>query len=110
MTEEEEFKKIMLDFTDVNPACPESVRRYGERCALAGETYYGMIYAEKEVKDELITAYEDILTCNHVESWCDIHSIPNENAIKIANRLLELDHNNVIATNTLDRLNLLNGK
>lgn len=48
---------------------------------------------------ELITAYEDILTCKHVESW---DGIPQESAIKIANRLLELDPNNVIANDTLD--------
>jgi len=57
---EEEFKKIMLDFSDVNPKCPESVRRYGERCALAGEMYYGMRRAEKKVKDELITATDTL--------------------------------------------------
>jgi hypothetical protein len=55
---------------------------------------------------ELITAYEDILTCKHVESWDDMgggcHGIPQESAIKIANRLLELDPNNVIANDTLD--------
>jgi hypothetical protein len=60
MTEEEEYKKIMLDFSDVNPKCPESVRKYGERCTLAGETYYGMIRAEKKVKDELITATDTL--------------------------------------------------
>jgi hypothetical protein len=46
---EEEFKKIMLDFSDVNPNCPESVRKYGKRCALAGEIYFGMKWGEKEV-------------------------------------------------------------
>jgi hypothetical protein len=46
---EEEFKKIMLDFSDVNPNCPESVRKYGKRCALAGEIYCGMKWGEKEV-------------------------------------------------------------
>lgn len=46
---EEEYKKIMLDFSDVNPNCPESVRKYGERCALAGEIWFGMKWGEKEV-------------------------------------------------------------
>jgi hypothetical protein len=50
MTEEEQYKKVMLDFSDVNPNDPESVRRYGERCTLAGEVYYGMRRAEKEVE------------------------------------------------------------
>jgi hypothetical protein len=56
---------------------------------------------------ELITAYEDILTCKHVESWDDdeepYNHIPKESAIKIAKRLLELDPNNTIAIDTLDR-------
>lgn len=50
MTEEEKLKKIILDFSDVNPADHESVRRYGERCTLAGDIYYGMKRAEKEVE------------------------------------------------------------
>jgi hypothetical protein len=58
-----------------------------------------------DLKNELITAYEDILTCKYVESWSDLgecHSITTEGAIKIAKRLLELDSNNVIANDTLD--------
>jgi len=57
---EAEYKRVMLDFSDVNPNDPESVRRYGERCTLAGETYYGMKRAKKEVKDELITATDTL--------------------------------------------------
>ena len=38
---EEQVKRVMLDFTEVNPECPESVRKYGERCEMVGELYYG---------------------------------------------------------------------
>jgi hypothetical protein len=38
---EEQVKKVMLNFTEVNPECPESVRKYGERCEMVGELYYG---------------------------------------------------------------------
>lgn len=38
---EEQVKRVMLDFTEVNPECPESVRKYGERCEMIGELYYG---------------------------------------------------------------------
>lgn len=61
-----------------------------------------------DLKNELIKVYEDILTCKHVESWiddmdCVCHEIFQESAIKIANRLLELDPNNVLAIDTRDR-------
>lgn len=49
MTEEEELKKIILDLNDVNIADPGSVRRYGERCAIAGE----MCWERKWLKREL---------------------------------------------------------
>jgi hypothetical protein len=38
---EEEVKRVLLDCTEVNPECPESVRKYGERCKMIGELYYG---------------------------------------------------------------------
>ena len=38
---EEQVKRVLLDFTEVNPECPESVRKYGERCEMIGELYYG---------------------------------------------------------------------
>jgi hypothetical protein len=59
-----------------------------------------------DLENELITAYEDILTCKHVYSWSDMgecHGIPHENAVEIANRLLELDPNNVMARDIIDR-------
>jgi len=48
--EEREYKKVMLDFSEINPNDPKSVRRYGKRCELAGEMYYGIRRAEKEVE------------------------------------------------------------
>ena len=33
---EEQFKKIMIDYSEVDPNNPESVHRYGKRCMLAG--------------------------------------------------------------------------
>jgi hypothetical protein len=38
---EEQVKRVLLDCTEVNPECPESVRKYGERCEMVGELYYG---------------------------------------------------------------------
>jgi hypothetical protein len=38
---EEQVKKVLLDCTEVNPECPESVQKYGERCEMVGELYYG---------------------------------------------------------------------
>lgn len=38
---EEQIKRVLLDCTEVNPECPESVRKYGERCEMVGELYYG---------------------------------------------------------------------
>jgi hypothetical protein len=38
---EEQVKKVMLDCTEVNTSCPESVQKYGERCEMVGELYYG---------------------------------------------------------------------
>lgn len=38
---EEQVKKVMLDCTEVNTECPESVRKYGERCEMVGELYNG---------------------------------------------------------------------
>jgi hypothetical protein len=38
---EEEVKRVLLDCTEVNPECPESVRKYGERCEMIGELYNG---------------------------------------------------------------------
>jgi hypothetical protein len=38
---EEQVKRVLLDFTGVNPECPESVRKYGERCDMIGELYNG---------------------------------------------------------------------
>lgn len=38
---EEQVKRVLLDCTEVNPECPESVRKYGERCEMIGELYNG---------------------------------------------------------------------
>lgn len=38
---EEQVKRVMLDHSEVNPKCPESVRKYGERCQIVGELYNG---------------------------------------------------------------------
>jgi hypothetical protein len=38
---EEQVKRVLLDCTEVNPECPESVRKYGERCEMVGELYNG---------------------------------------------------------------------
>lgn len=38
---EELVKNVMLDYSEVNPECPESVRKYGERCTMVGELYNG---------------------------------------------------------------------
>jgi len=38
---EEQVKRVLLDCTEVNPECPESVRKYGERCDMIGELYNG---------------------------------------------------------------------
>lgn len=38
---EEQVKRVLLDCVEVNPECPESVRKYGERCEMVGELYYG---------------------------------------------------------------------
>lgn len=38
---EEQVKRVLLDYSEVNPECPESVRKYGERCEMVGELYYG---------------------------------------------------------------------
>jgi hypothetical protein len=38
---EERVKRVLLDCTEVNPECHESVRKYGERCEMIGELYNG---------------------------------------------------------------------
>ena len=38
---EEQVKRVLLDYSEVNPECPESVRKYGERCEMVGELYNG---------------------------------------------------------------------
>lgn len=38
---EEQVKRVLLDCTEVNPECLESVRKYGERCEMVGELYNG---------------------------------------------------------------------
>jgi hypothetical protein len=55
---EEQVKRVMLDCTEVNPECPESVRKYGERCEMVGELYYGYknymkIVAERDTKPQV---------------------------------------------------------
>jgi hypothetical protein len=55
---EEQVKRVMLDCTEVNPECPESVRKYGERCEMVGELYYGYknymkIVAERDIKPQV---------------------------------------------------------
>lgn len=66
--------------------------------------FYGLADHYEDALKELITAYEDILNLRHVESCDDPmeYSVPHENAVKIANRLLELDPNNAQANDTLD--------
>jgi hypothetical protein len=38
---EKQVKRVLLDHSEVNPNCPESVRKYGERCQMIGELYQG---------------------------------------------------------------------
>ena len=38
---EEQVKRVLLDYSEVNPECAESVRKYGERCEMVGELYNG---------------------------------------------------------------------
>ena len=38
---EEQVKRVLLDCVKVNPECPESVRKYDERCEMVGELYNG---------------------------------------------------------------------
>jgi hypothetical protein len=52
---EEQVKRVMLDYSEVNPNCSKSVRKYGERCEMAGELYNGYknymkIVAERDTK------------------------------------------------------------
>ncbi len=52
---EEEVKRVLLDYSEVNPECPESVRKYGERATMVGELYgYKKLY-EKSQKDQNTT-------------------------------------------------------
>ncbi len=63
---EEQVKKVILDHTEVNTNCPESVRKYGERCEIVEELYNGYknymkIVGEKKAKPhkvELIPTYQ----------------------------------------------------
>jgi len=51
---EERVKKVMLDCVEVNTNCPESVRKYGERCQMIGELYNGYKnYMEIENKQKV---------------------------------------------------------
>ena len=38
---EEQVKRVLLDYSEVNTEGPESVRKYGERCEMVGELYNG---------------------------------------------------------------------
>lgn len=40
---ESEIKNMMLDFSEVDPNSPESIRKYGERCMIIGVLYNGYI-------------------------------------------------------------------
>jgi hypothetical protein len=55
---EEQVKRVLLDYSEVNPECPESVRKYGERCEMVGELYNGYknymkIVGEKGAKPQV---------------------------------------------------------
>lgn len=54
---EELVKNVMLDYSEVNPECPESVQKYSERCTMVGELYNGYknymkIVAERDAKPQ----------------------------------------------------------
>lgn len=101
----EEYDEAVLNYIrKYSKECLEETMENKEIIIGPGEFYALADHYEDALK-ELITAYEDILTCKHVESCDDPieYCVPHENAVKIANRLLQLDPNNTIATNTLDR-------
>lgn len=55
---EKQVKRVLLDYSEVNPECPESVRKYGERCEMVGELYNGYknymkIVTEKGAKSQV---------------------------------------------------------
>lgn len=54
---EELVKNVMLDCSEVNPECTESVQKYSERCTMVGELYNGYknymkIVAERGAKPQ----------------------------------------------------------
>lgn len=44
---EEQVKNIILDYREVDPNSPESVRKYGERCMITGILYEGYMLHKK---------------------------------------------------------------
>jgi len=56
---EEQVKRVMLDFTGVNPECPESVQKYGERCDMIRELYNGYKNYMKIVAEKGAKPYKD---------------------------------------------------
>lgn len=56
---EEQVKRVLLDCTEVNPECPESVRKYGERCEMIGELYNGYKNYMKIVGEKGAKPHED---------------------------------------------------
>ena len=56
---EERVKRVMLDYSEVNPKCPESVRKYGERCEMVGELYNGYKNYMKIVAEKGAKPHED---------------------------------------------------
>lgn len=49
---EEQIKNIMLDYSEVDPNSPESVRKYGERCMIIGILYHGYKLHIKLLKEK----------------------------------------------------------
>lgn len=56
---EEQVKRVMLDHSEINSECPESVKKYGERCQMVGELYNGYKNYIKIVAERDATPQED---------------------------------------------------
>ena len=56
---EKRVKRVLLDYSEVNPECPESVRKYGERCEMVGELYNGYKNYMKIVGEKGAKPHED---------------------------------------------------